>query len=129
MIKTSVLIQLFCFACTNVWTQGDSAINYSNIANQLKEQIYNGKKQALRDIGSLLEKKEVDQHVRKILNNATFFTSEEINIHQASKLDFLSFYYDNEQDIQFSEMLHTFYITPLEDRKINFGFARILFYA
>ncbi len=95
-------------------------LEYDQIVDQLEKEIHKGQKRALRDLGSLLDKKEVSQKIRDILSRNTFFTSSEIEVNQSSKVDFLSFYYDYEQKIQFSELLHVFYITPLENRKISF---------
>ncbi len=111
-----LILQSICCA----WSQTEKQPEYNQIVDQLEIEIQKGKKRALRDLGSILHKKDIDQKVRRVFANTTFFTPDEIDVQQCSKSDFLSFYYDNEQKIQYSELLRIFYITPLEDRKIGF---------
>ena len=102
------------------WSQAGKPFDYEQILFQLEAEAKKGKKRALRDLGSLLDKKEIRQKTLNILSNITFFTTEEIDLQNTSKLDFLSFYYDNEPKIQYDGFLRFFYITPLEKRKVGF---------
>ncbi len=126
-MKTTAFIILTLLSTCCVWAQPGKYLEYDQIVDQLEKEVHKGQKRALRDLGSLLDKNEIDQKIRVILSNATFFTANEIDVNQSSKMEFLSFYYDNEQKIQYSELLDIFYITPLENRKISFEMKSVSF--
>lgn len=111
-----MIFQSVCCA----WSQADKPFDYDQIIEELEKELHEGKKRTLRDFGSLLDKPEISHKIRLILANATFFTPEEIDVLHTSKSEFLQFYYDNEQNIQYSELLDAYYVTPLESRKVNF---------
>ncbi len=100
--------------------QGNS-VDYDALLIQLEESARKGEKRSLRDLGSLLDKSIVKKRAFDIIRKFAFFTQEEINLNQAiSKSKFHDFYYNYENEIQFSDILGVYFITSLEDRKIKY---------
>ena len=95
--------------------------DYDQLLDALERSMLNGEKRALRDIGTLLDKPEAKNKARRLLKNYTLFTKEEFEItNPLDKQDFLSFYYDLESQISYSDLTNCFFITPLEKRKIQY---------
>ncbi len=95
--------------------------DYDQLLEDLEQSILRGEKRALRDIATLLDKPEVKNKARRLLKNYTLFTPEEIKItNPLPKQDFLSFFYEKEEEIHYSHMTNSFYITSPEKRKIQY---------
>ncbi|MEM9991486.1 MAG: hypothetical protein AAF738_06950, partial [Bacteroidota bacterium] len=87
------------------------------LVNAIEGEIELGEKRAIRDLATLIERPEAKATILEILQQHTLFTSREININRyTSKQQLLDFYYENEDHIQYSELLQVFYITPLDER-------------
>ena len=101
--------------------QSRSSIDYTQLLEQLEGSARKGEKRSLRDLGSLLDRPETSQQALSIIKKLSLFTDAEINLKASvSKSKFHSFYYDNEKEIQFSEIIGAYFITSLEKRKIKF---------
>ncbi|MCP3929499.1 MAG: hypothetical protein GY705_10400 [Bacteroidetes bacterium] len=92
-----------------------------SLLNSLEKQIQRGEKQALRDMGSLLNREDVRGNIYEILKKYTLFLPEEYDLPaKPDRQQFLQFYYDQEPNISFSPLLQTFYITPIEVRTVDY---------
>ena len=90
------------------------------ILDHLQMGLQSGNKKSLRDIGSLLDRHAIKERVIEILSRHTLFTPEEIQLSDTiSRELFLNFYYDFEKEIQFSTLLKSFYLTPIEQQPID----------
>ena len=90
------------------------------VVMQLEESVRKGHKRSLRDLGSLLDRGQQGTMALEVLRRYTVFSPEEIDLSGAvSKSTFLDFYYEYQQDISFSDLTGTFYLSPLSDRKTN----------
>jgi len=109
------------FLCLSFFLRAQRApVVAGDLISQLEFSVRSGQKKSLRDLGSLLDKKEESKQALDILQRYTMFTTEEIDLSKSpSKSEFLKFYYDNETDFQFSELTGNFYLSPLEERKIK----------
>jgi len=96
-------------------------VDYDALLDQLEESARKGEKRSLRDLGSLLDKSIAKERAFDIIQKFAFFTEEEINLSPSiSKSKFLDFYYSYEKEIQFSDILGVYFVTPLEERKIKY---------
>lgn len=109
---------ILLFFCTNLAAQ-TQAVNYHHLVEDLERVLAKGNKRTLRDLGSLLDKKGIDHKIRNILDKYTLFTASAIDIQKISRADFLSFFYDNEKQFQYSELFGAFYLVPLENRSLH----------
>lgn len=110
-----VLTSVFLLSNHPAIAQPNNSIDYQKLIHQLEREVKDGKRKALRDLGSLLDKPAHVENITKILKSHTFFTPEEFDVTaQVQKTAFLDFFYENESNIKFSETLQGFYLTPLE---------------
>ena len=101
-------------------SQPASRVQYTDLLPQMESDLQQGRKQTLRDLGGLLDKPKVKKQARQLLQKYTHFTNEEIDLEKASKQEFLDFYYDHYTNFNYSQLLHAYYLTPLESRKVDF---------
>lgn len=73
-----------------------------------------GSHRALRELATLLDLPEHRKEVIAVIEKNTFFLSSEVVVSRANRADFLTFFYNNEKKIKFSEVIKGFYITPIE---------------
>ncbi len=91
------------------------------LLQQLEESARTGQQRALRDLGSLLDRAELSSQVQTILYDITLFTKDEMDFSKpVSKREFLDFYYENEQNISFSTIAQTYYLSPLSDHPLEY---------
>ncbi len=84
-----------------------------------------GNRRAVRDMATFLDKPAYANTARCALAKHTFFTPSELDVTRASREQFLSFYYDNETRLKYSEMLAAFYLTPVENQTTDITFSRM----
>ena len=83
----------------------------------LAENISEGDLIAFRDLAKLYDKYPENQEVIGLLKQHTLFTDLEWDWNVKGKNNLLThFFYENEALFQFSELLETFYLTPIEGR-------------
>ena len=93
----------------------------SNLLNLLAEHVATGNKIALRDLAKLWDATSQNAAVTQILKRHTLFTKTEWDWENVSKKQsFLHFFYQNEQRLNFSELLQAFYLSPVEKRATTF---------
>ncbi|MCR9286429.1 MAG: hypothetical protein NXI23_03460 [Bacteroidetes bacterium] len=110
-----LLVCLISLAAIPSYGQSESNIDYQQIIHNLTTQAKQGNKKAIRELGSLLNHYELKEQISQNLKSISFFTKEEFDFSQPfDKASFLKFYYDHESELKYSEILQTFYITPLE---------------
>lgn len=98
-----------------------NTVDYDVLLSQLEASARKGEKRSLRDLGSLLDKNSTKDRALNIIRKFSLFTQEEINLNKSiSKSEFHHFYYNYEKEIQFSDILGVYLITPLEERKIKY---------
>lgn len=98
---------------------------YFELVNQLENDLAEGKKRALRDLGSLLSNASLKGDIQNILTNYTLFTKSEFDLSQnIKKQAFLDFYYEHENDFKYSELLKAFYLTPVEMQESFYSIKR-----
>ncbi|MFK7807911.1 MAG: hypothetical protein AB8F74_08955 [Saprospiraceae bacterium] len=113
------LLLLLCLSLPLIGAQR-APVDQEDLISQIENSLREGKKRSLRDLGSLLDRTDAKSKALTILRRYTMFTSTEIELTESlSKSDFLTFYYDNEEQINYSELTGNFYLSPLEDRKVK----------
>ncbi|MEM6967636.1 MAG: hypothetical protein AAF573_22930, partial [Bacteroidota bacterium] len=101
--------------------QGDPAVNYDTLLQQLESEVSRGNLIALRDLGTLLDKKTVGKQAENILSAHTFFLDEEFTWGKnSSRKYFLDFFYTNSNRIQFFHPAKVFYISALDVEKVEY---------
>ncbi len=115
----------FLFVSHNIMLIAQAPTGMAALWSELEEQIQKGNKRALRDLATFLDKPNYADVTRQTLKRYTFFTKKEINISTASRTDFLSFFYDNESHIKFSEILKAFYRTPIEEQSLDTSLFKV----
>ncbi len=103
-----------------VMSQTQGGPDYEKLLIEMKADIKNGQHRVLRDLISIVDHKSISSKVRHILKTHTFFTSKEINVEQAKKAALMDFYYNHTDQIQYSEILNAFFITPIEQTDVKF---------
>lgn len=97
---------------------------------KIEKSIMSGDKQAIAKMGAFLDsRKKVIEYLgyhriettesavaRRIIEENTLFTLEEINVGSVSKAEFLAFFKRRAKEIVFSKTLDAFLITPIERR-------------
>ena len=95
----------------------DTNATTAQLVSAISTNIEAGEKRAIRDLATLMDRPEAREDILNTLQRHTLFTTREINISRyTSKQQLLDFYYENENKIQYSELLQVFYITPLDER-------------
>ena len=101
--------------------QSEQSFDYQKLIYTLSKEVKQGKKQALRDLGSLASRPELNPSVSEILKSISFFTPEEFDFSKSFKKSvFLKFYYDREEELRFSEILQAWYISPVEAQDVTY---------
>ena len=109
-----LLVWLLAVSFLPLYLSAQSAATSEAVWSELAAQIRLGNRRALRDIASFLEKPAFSAASRRVLIEHTFFMPSEINLTRASREEFLTFFYDHEKTLKFSEILSAFYVTPIE---------------
>ena len=104
---------------------GQKSFNFDSLHTTLTEQMRFGNRWAMRDMATFLDKPELSAQSRRALLAHTYFTPSEIDLTTASREQCLSFFYDNEKKLKFSDMLGAFYLTPIEDQQTDVAFTRL----
>lgn len=118
-----IQIAFLCFLMlvTDVQAQQGKTIAYDSLMVLLQEEAQLGNKRALRDLGSLLDKDQISDQVKAFLKEVCIFTDKELNFSQTvDRSKFHQFYYDNEENIQYSTLLNAYFLTAPEDRIIKY---------
>ncbi len=106
-----VFLSLCCFL-GSLRAQLKTELSYDSLLIYLDRSIQTGHKRSLRDLGSLLNRKDLAEQVQAMLQNRTLFTPQELVWKKKmDKQDFLDFYYASEQKLLFSELYDAFFIT------------------
>ncbi len=91
------------------------------LINLLAEHLATGNKIALRDLGKLWDKEPQNVAITQPLKRHTLFAEREWNWETVREnQSFLEFFYENESNLNFSELLQVFYMTPIEERTAIF---------
>ena len=96
------------------------------LIQQLESEVAKGNLIALRDLGTLLDKKSNSKKVQNILKTYTFFLEDELNWEQ--KIDrktFLNFFYNHKNKIRFFHPAEIFYIAALDVEKVDYKFESL----
>ncbi len=129
-MNSTTLTYLLIFMGVALCGYGQQAPAFSTnvLLDDLEASLRNGHKKSLRDLGSLLNRPGTGKRAQRILQQHTLFAPEEIDLSKkTTKEAFLQFYYDNESGIQFSELTNSFYLSPLESRKVRFEVKQLTF--
>ena len=119
LLLSLILAYIVAFPC--IQAQTAVRFSYHQLVQQLEESAKAGQKRALRDLGSLLDKGEVQEQVRRVLLDKLVVSKEEFDLTSSfSKKDFLAFYYENELKFRFSEVTQTYFISPLYEHKVAY---------
>lgn len=105
--------------------QHEQGVNYDTLLNDLEKVLSKGNKRSLRDLGSLIDKKGIDSKVRTILSTHTLFASDEMDLKATTRDEFLNFFYDNEYEIRFSEIIGAYHLKPISEHTSNFEIKHI----
>lgn len=104
---------------------GQNAQSFDALHTTLTEQMRLGNRRAMRDMATFLDKPDFATQSRRVLVEHTYFTPTEIDLTTASREQFLSFFYDHEKQIKFSDILGAFYLTPIENQLTDVKFTRL----
>lgn len=91
------------------------------LLKQLESEVSKGNLIALRDLGTLLDKKSTSKEAQNIIKTYTLFLENELNWKQ--KIDrktFLNFFYNHKNQIRFFHPARIFYIAALDVEKIDY---------
>lgn len=93
----------------------------------LEKQLKAGKIRALRDVGTYLgQGDDTRQQAIHLLQKYSIFSAEEINLKESlSREAWMDFYYANQEAIRFSNLLHAFYLKPVEKQVSDFKLKKI----
>ena len=116
-------ITLFLFFSISLFgrTSTEGPNDYALLLTQLETEVAKGNLIALRDLGTLLDKKNVGAEALSIIKNYTFFLKKEFDWNQ--KIDrqtFLDFFYNRQSEIHFFHPAEFFYITAIDVEKIPY---------
>jgi hypothetical protein len=103
---------------------GQSSLNVDSLQSVLTDQMRRGNPRAVRDMATFLDKPSSCDAARSALLKYTFFTISEIDVTKASREQFLSFFYDNQKNLKYSDILAAFYLTPIENQPTKLNFTR-----
>ncbi|MEN0048061.1 MAG: hypothetical protein AAF806_13460 [Bacteroidota bacterium] len=96
-------------------------IDYQYIVAQIEVKLQEGNPMGLRDAALLLERRSVQREALALLKKYTHFTPREfVFSNYTTKDEFLQFFYQHANEIQYSSLLETFYMTPVEDYVIPY---------
>lgn len=114
------IVLLLSICCSTFGQPSFGNSETDEIISDIEQDILNGKKRSLRDLGTFLDKPNHSKRIKNIFVQNTFFDPSEFDLDKnLSKEKFLAFYYDNEDKIKYSNSLKVFYITPFEERTPN----------
>ncbi len=112
---------LICFFLAETNAQILSS-KLSQNSNLLFQKAQRGNKIALKNLGGQLSNPNEFDLVIEALKNCTNFTESELNWSKIkSKKDFLNFWNGSEEQLVFSPVLRSFFLTPIENRKVDFS--------
>lgn len=97
-----------------------------SLIQQLELEVSKGNLIALRDLGTLLDKKSTSKEAQNILKTYTFFLENELNWDQ--KIDrqtFLNFFYNHKDKIRFFHPAEVFYLNALDVKKVDYKFESL----
>jgi len=109
----------------------NKAISVSEISGSpfkdLEKQLKAGKILALRDVGTFLDQnEETKQKAIHLLQKYSIFEVEEIDLNKPpSREEWMNFYYENQESIRFSPLLHAYYLKPVEQQFSDFEIKKI----
>ena len=91
------------------------------LLKQLESEVAKGNLLALRDLGTLLDKKSTSKKAEHILKTYTFFLENEFNWNQnIDRQTFLNFFYNYKNQIRFFYPARVFYIGALDVKKVDY---------
>ena len=93
----------------------------SELLETLKTKINQGQLYALRDVASLLDKPEMAEKARAVLQEACILSEKEFNLSTPfTKQAFLNFYYKNKENLQYSHLYNAYYLSAVEQQNVVF---------
>jgi len=115
------LLALTFFALTPTGSLWAQFVDYDRLIDHLQLEINSGNPKALRDLGSLLDNKEAAKRAQDLMQKHTLFTIAEMDLSkQVSRQEFLDFYYVNQREFKHSQLLNSFYLTPVESQPVPY---------
>jgi hypothetical protein len=127
MIRTLSIFSFFLTILSGLFPSkisAQSSLNVDSLQSVLVTQMRLGNRRALRDMSTFLDKPAFAKNARRALLEHTYFAPSELDVSKASREQFLSFFYDNENRLKFSDMLAAFYVTPIENQSTDIKFSR-----
>lgn len=113
----TIFFFLYSFLCQ---AQEGNEKNISLI-QQLEIEVSKGNLIALRDLGTLLDKKSTSKEAKQILKTYTFFLENELNWDQnIDRQTFLNFFYNHKSQIRFFHPAEIFYINALDAKSVDY---------
>ena len=121
-MRIIICLNILYFFCTPIaFSQTNPGFDYTTLLKELEESAVSGNKKALRDLATLVDKPLLRQKVIQIFKRVSLFSKEEFNFDgKFKKKDLLAFYYQNEKQFQFSELVNLFFLSSFEDRKVEY---------
>lgn len=128
MVRTLFIFLFFLtllFGLFSVQISAQSSLNFDSLQSVLTTQMRLGNRRAVRDMATFLDKPAFSKAARRTLLEHTFFMPTEIDLTTASREQCLSFFYDHEKQIKYSDILAAFYLTPIENQSTNKTFSQL----
>lgn len=117
----AVLIWISCIKPSALCAQQPVLIDYYYILDEVEKGLKVGDQMALRNTALLLDKVSVKRQALDLLEKYTLFTPREFRLNKlTTKRSFLNFFYKNQEQLHFSLPLQAFYLTPLEERPLQY---------
>ncbi|MEM8526859.1 MAG: hypothetical protein AAGG68_19620 [Bacteroidota bacterium] len=126
----SVVILPLCYILFILWSSPSHAqkllIDYQYVIQEIETKLQEGNPMGLRDAALLLERRSVQADALELLKKYTLFTPREFNFsNYTTKEEFLQFFYQRANEIRYSSLLESFYLTPIEERKLLYNIELI----
>lgn len=120
LLFTSIALFL-CSATFLLGQQQSGTSSTQPILGAIELQAKDGKVKALRDLGTLLGRKDMQKEVNQAIRRRTILSEQQVPLTGSiSKEKFLSFYYDNADSLSFSPLLNIFYLQSLHEMEVKY---------
>ena len=113
MKKPYILLITSLLALGQLGAQSTVDYDYAKLLQHLEWELMAGNKRAIRDLATLLDREALRPRIQRLLDENCLFAPSELDLkeplHQAEVLDF---YYTHEDDIDYSLISGSFYLSP-----------------
>ena len=107
---------------TNLLSQSTPIPNFNWVVQDIENRLLKGDHRAIRDLTNIWKTAPNNEELGDLARQYLMLTSEEFDWSGKDIPHRLQeFYYQKEQALQYSEFLKSYYLTPIESRKVDFN--------